>query len=118
MARLFLAYAEAGALEAIALKAAMVLPALLLQKPSAASKVKEHTQCLDRRLKMWREGDIHNLVHEGRAIQSGLSRNLRKTEAQTARTFAKLMMEGKTKAALRIRFVCSQSNGGILRLDS
>ena len=46
MARLFLAYAVAGAFKAIAVKAAMVLPALLLQKPSAVSKAKEHIQCL------------------------------------------------------------------------
>ena len=35
---LLCANAEAEALEAIALKAAMILPALLLQKPSASSK--------------------------------------------------------------------------------
>ena len=32
-----------------ALKALMVLPALLLQKPSAKSKAKDHTSCLTRR---------------------------------------------------------------------
>ena len=52
IARLLRAYAEAGALEAIALKSAMILPALLLQKPSASSKAKDHIQCLDRRLKL------------------------------------------------------------------
>ena len=33
MARLFRAYGEGSALESIALKAAMIMPALLLQKP-------------------------------------------------------------------------------------
>ena len=95
IAHLLRAYAEAGALEAIALKTAMMLPALLLQKPSASSKAKDHTQCLDRRLKLWREGDINSLVQEGRAIQSRFSRNMQKAGAQTALTFAKLMMKGK-----------------------
>ena len=109
-------YAEAGALEAIALKSAMILPALLLQKPSASSKAKDHIQCLDQRLKLWREGDINILVQEGCAIQSHLSRNMQKTEAQTALTFAKLMMEGKVKDALC--HVSNQSRGGILPLNS
>ena len=116
IARLLRAYAEAGALEAIALKSAMVLPALLLQKPSASSKAKDHIQCLDRRLKLWREGDINSLVQEGRAIQSRFLRNMQKSQAQTALTFAKLMMEGKVKAALH--HVSNQSRGGILHMDS
>ena len=95
IAHLLCAYGEARALEAIALKTAMILPALLLQKPSASSKAKDHTQCLDRRLKLWREGNINSLVQEGRAIQSRFSRNMQKVEAQTALTFAKLMMKGK-----------------------
>ena len=41
---------------------------------------------------------------------------MQKTEAQTALTFAKLMMEGKVKAALR--HVSNQSRGGILHMDS
>ena len=96
----------------------MILPALLLHKPSASSlsKAKDHIQCLDRWLKLWREGDINTLVQEGHDIQSRFSRNMQKTEAQTALTFAKLMMEGKVKAALR--HVCNQSRDGILHMDS
>ena len=116
IARLLRAYAEAEAVEAIAFKAAMILPALLLQKPSASSKAKDHIQCLDRRLKLWREGDINSLVQKERAIQSRFSRNMQKTEAQTALIFAKLMREGKVKAVLR--HVSNQSRGGILHMDS
>lgn len=42
LARLFSAYGEASVLEGIALKAAMVMTLLLLQKPHPASKTKEH----------------------------------------------------------------------------
>ena len=46
IARLFEAFATESALEPVALKAAMTLPALLLQKPHAKSKVQEHIACL------------------------------------------------------------------------
>ena len=50
LSRLYLAYGSASTLEAVALKAATVLPILLLQKPSKRSKTKHHTKCLERRL--------------------------------------------------------------------
>ena len=37
----------------IALKVLMVMPALLLQKPSFKSTAKQHSQCLSRRLTQW-----------------------------------------------------------------
>ena len=46
LARLFRAYGEGSGLEPIALKAAMVMPALLLQKPHSSSKAREHVVCL------------------------------------------------------------------------
>ena len=57
-------------MEGIALKAAveLVLPILVLQKPSAKSKAKEHSVCLERRLKTWQEGDLCDLRLEGRTI--------------------------------------------------
>ena len=41
-ARLFRAYAVGSALESIALKAAMIMPVLLLQRPYVKSKEKDH----------------------------------------------------------------------------
>ena len=58
LSRLFQAYAESSALEGVALKAAMILPALLLQKPHARSRTKEHTKHLERRLNLWKDGDL------------------------------------------------------------
>ena len=49
-ARLFTAFGSGTTLECVALKAALVMPALLLQKPSATSKAKDHNSCLSRRL--------------------------------------------------------------------
>ena len=48
LARLFQSYAEGSALESVPLKAAMVMPHLLLQKPSVSSKAKDHSSALSR----------------------------------------------------------------------
>jgi len=56
LTRLFTAYAENSALESIALKAAMIMPTLLLQKPHQRSKMKDHNTHLERRLKLWTRG--------------------------------------------------------------
>jgi len=41
----------------ISLKLLMIMPSLLLQKPSYKSKVKIHAECLARRLNSWERGD-------------------------------------------------------------
>ena len=120
LARLFRAYGEGSGLEPIALKAAMVMPALLLQKPHSSSKAREHVVCLQRRLDSWQIGDINNLVIEGRTIQHRLKQNHRHArsskEEQTTRLFTKLMLQGKVRAALRI--LTNESKGGPLPIDT
>ena len=76
MASLFQSYADASAREKIALKATMVLPALLLQKPFKTSKVKDHISCIERRHSLWRQGKFQALLDEGRAIQQRLQPNM------------------------------------------
>ena len=49
----------------IALTAAIVLLALVLQKPSQGSKVKDHQECLTRSLALWKEGEIDTLLRKG-----------------------------------------------------
>ena len=105
LSRMFNAYAEGSALESMAMKAAMTMPALLLQKPSSRSKAKEHATHLERHLKLWSEGKLDDLIHEGHTIQHQLIRgqkSLQQNDEQTSRRFAKLMMEGKVRAALRL----------------
>ena len=43
--------------------------ALLLQKPSKNSKSNDYLILLERRLKLWEEGNISNFLHEGETIQ-------------------------------------------------
>ena len=117
MASLFKAFATKSALESIAIKAAILLPILALQKPNRQSKVKEHITCLERRLATWREGNILNLLKEGRTIQQRLP-NISAGSArpaQLARSFANLMFQGKTRAALRL--LSNQNSGGTLHLN-
>ena len=71
---MFRAYAESSALEGIAMKAAMILPALLLQKPHSRSRTKEHVKHLERRIGLWKDGNLDSLLDEGKTIQSRLSR--------------------------------------------
>ena len=61
---LFRAYANQSDIESIALRAAMVMPSLLLQKPHAKSKAKDHTIALERRLQMWTDGNMDDLLNE------------------------------------------------------
>lgn len=75
LSKLYSAYGSASALESIALMAAIVLPILLLQKPSRTSKTKQHIALLARRFGLWSNGDLDELVREGRAIQQRLPKN-------------------------------------------
>ena len=84
--------------QGIAMKVVAILPNLLLQKPSAKSKAKEHTKILEQRLEMWNNGNILGLLRDSRAIQKKLKsgkiktnlgntnpmrRNIKKTETMT-----------------------------------
>ena len=117
LATLYQAYSDASALECIALKACTVMQCLLLQKPHAKSKAKEHAIHLERRLQLWHVGNIDVLLHEGRCIQKRLvsSKTQMFDPEKTARIFSRLMLQGKVKAALRL--LSHSENKGVLSLD-
>ena len=105
LARLFQSFADGSALEGVALKAAMLLPILLLQKPHFKSRSREDARVLERRLSCWQVGDLDSLLQECCSIQQHLSSSTVSTapfSGQMARRFAKLMMEGKLRAASRL----------------
>ena len=116
LARLFKAFATGSALEPIALKAATLMPILLLQKPARKLKANVHILCLERRLSTWLNGDLIELLREGRTIQQCIPKSSPSMNNEhLARSFANLMFQGKTKAALRL--LSEQSKGGVLHLD-
>jgi len=102
LARLFRAAGEGSVLEGIAIKAALTLCSLVLQKPSRTSKDKQHISCLERRLKLWSDGNLDELVLEGRTIQQRLRATKPSHECDSlpeghfARSFSKLMFAGNT----------------------
>ena len=66
-------------------------------------------------MKLWEGGDIPELVREGRAIQNRLPKQERKGSGQQlARSFAKLMFQGKTQAALQL--LTDKRKGQVLHL--
>ena len=116
VARLYQAFGSASALESVALKATIVLPILLLQKPSKVSKTKNHVKCLERRLQHWVIGDLEELTREGRTIQQRLPKGRTAgADSNLARTFSNLMFKGKCKAALGLLSVSGK--GDVLHLD-
>ena len=119
LARLFREYANNSALESVALKAAMTMPSLLLQRPHNKSKEKENTACLERRLSLWCEGDISTLLKEGQSIQDRLKyqQPSRQEKDHRAQTFGKLVMQGKVREAIRL-LSDSPSSGILLPTDT
>ena len=119
LARLFREYANNSALESVALKAAMTMPSLLLQRPHNKSKEKENTACLERRLSLWCEDDISTLLKEGQSIQDRLKHQQpsRQGKDHRAQTFGKLVMQGKVREAIRL-LSDSPSSGILLPTDT
>lgn len=91
------------------------MPALLLQKPTFKSTAKEHSQCLSRGLAQWELGKFDELLREGSTIQAKLPMNPKDLkEEQLAKTFAKVVLEGKINAAMKL--LDQQSKRGVLPL--
>ena len=61
---------------------------------------------LERRLKLWSQGQLDSRLHEGRTIQRQQLRNQPPSAGpggdRTATLFAKLMSEGKVRGAMRL----------------
>ena len=94
----------------------MILPTLLLQKPSAKSKAKDHSAALGRRLAAWKKGEINELIREVRCIQGRFNASRRpKKQEDLAKTFAKLVMEGKVSSAMKL--LDKEHNVGVLNLN-
>lgn len=81
----------------------IVLPILLLQKPSRSSKAKDHIACIERRLPLWRDGQLDDLLAEGRTLQERLSKlpsDRKKKDNVPAARYK--MFQGKVKSALNL----------------
>ena len=76
--------------------------------------MKDHQECLGKRLDQWNRGEIDSLPREGRAIQRRLISSHRKNEPDSARVFANLVMSGQINSALQ--YPRCENGGGVLPL--
>ena len=76
----------------------------------------DNAKLLGECLALWKNGDLSELLVEGRIIQARLEpKCVFQKNDHSSHTFAKLIFEGRTKAALE--HLASQHNGGVLTLD-
>ena len=103
-------------LKNIALKAIVAMPPLLLQKPSKASKAKDHLKALERRLRLWEEGNVTELVNESKTIQERLSStNSQMNIEKLSCKFKQLIQKGNVNGALLL--LTNNMSNGILPLS-
>ena len=89
---------------------------LLLQKPARNSKFKHHLEALNRRLNLWKEGELTELLIEGENIQKSLSDSKSiKTIAELSKKFKNCMRKGNVSAAVKL--LTSNMHSGILLLN-
>ena len=113
----FFSYGEAGALESIV---AMLMCALLLQKPHLWLSTRDLSNCLQQRLSLWNRGDIDALLSEGRVIQHQLLSRCgscqKSDDHRINRYFVECMLHGNIRSALNS--LTSEHSGAPLQLDS
>ena len=116
LAKMFRFYGESSPLERIALKCAMILPSLILQKPHPRSRSADHVKAIHRRLQKWKNGEIIDLLQEGCTIQQRLPQRRQADDEKLENVFTSLMFRGKVRDAVRL--LNKQANGaGVLSLD-
>ena len=91
------------ALKSVALKPIMVMPALLLQKTSQTSKLKDLVAALSHGLDLWEQGNLKELLFEGQSIQSQLKRSKKTLSTNDiSKQFVKKMANGNVSGAIKL----------------
>ena len=80
---------------------------LMLQKPSSKSKAKDHSKYLEKRLKLWNDGDLDSILAENREIQKKLKTSQDKKKETKERAYCRLMLQAKVSQAMK--FVDSEN---------
>ena len=99
--RLFQLFNNKTAWEPIAIHLIQIFVPLMLQKPSAKSKNKDHIKYLEKRLDWWKKCMIKELIDEGKAIQKSLTKSNESKRASELKAFTRLMLQGKLKEAIK-----------------
>ena len=75
---------------------------LILQKDKNFKKTADIRRLISRRLKIWSDGNIENLISEAEQYDQKLPRSTTNmTDEQAVKVFSCLMIEGKTREATR-----------------
>ena len=99
-----------------AFKAILIMPRLLLQKPSQKSKSREHLKALERCMDLWTSGEILDLLHEEDTIQKNLRpSNIPSTVAEISKKFTREMHKGNVTNAMKQ--LTDNMQNGILPLN-
>ena len=98
--RLLNAWIQDSAMKDITFKAIMVMPSLILQKPSRNSKAKDYSEVLRRRMILWQSGDLLRLF-KAETIQEVLKDSTKpKSVVQLSKKFVERMNKGNIKVGL------------------
>ena len=101
LTRLLQLFNNKTAWEPFGLHLAQIFVPIMLQKPSAKSKDRDHLKYLGSRLAKWKNGEIFSLLAEGKAIQERIQKAHSKKKQSDLRNFTRLMLLGEVKKALK-----------------
>ncbi|KAG1714378.1 Protein lifeguard 1 [Nymphon striatum] len=86
----------------VAFHAVFALPSLLLQRSNNKSTKQQNKEVLSRRLQMWQEGKILDLLKECQVIQNRLENQYKNQHEDLPKRFKNLVFNGNVKGALRL----------------
>ena len=90
---------------------------LPLQKPARSSKSKDHLEALNRRLNLWKEGELTELLIEGETIQKSLSDSKSiKTITELSKKFKNYMKKSNINRVVKL--LTNNMHDGILLLNN
>jgi hypothetical protein len=117
LTRLYDAYGSRSPIESVAFKAAAILAPLMLQQPSGKPTYRDNVNHLTRRLKLWEEGNVRDLITEGETIQQQLKKCKKSVDDTTlAKRFATMVFNNNFKGAMSL--VTEKGRGGVLPLNA
>ena len=74
----------------------------MLQKPSSRSKNSDHKRYLTKRLRLWKEGKLTEIISEAEEIQRLITTKDARKKEDLKKGFTRLMLSGKARQALKL----------------
>ena len=110
-------YNQDTPLAPIALEIYFIFPKFFFQKTHRKAKTRDNVKAVTRRVELWQNNRLDELLEEARAIQNRLPRlhPSKKPDGDKARNFANKMRHGKVSPALRA--LDDGQSGGVLPLN-